>query len=161
MLFAASFSAQAQQIRAMKIDQLVSYTSSKDTLYVINFWATWCAPCVAELPVFNQLKAMYADKPVKVLLVSLDFKEDIPVKVPTFLQRKRMTPEVVWLAETDPNKFIPKVDNSWQGSIPATLIVQPGKGFKRFIEGQVSERQVKRIVDGVLAHENDDEKDDD
>jgi len=158
-LVCACFTAQAQQIPAMKIDELVSYTSSKDTLYIINFWATWCAPCVAELPVFNQLKAGYADKPVKVLLVSLDFKEDIPVKLPTFLQRKKMTPEVVWLAETDPNKFIPKVDNNWQGSIPATLIVHPGKGFKKFIEGQVSEKQVKRIADAVLAHEGGEDKD--
>jgi thiol-disulfide isomerase/thioredoxin len=150
----------AQQIRAMSAKQVVSYCSSKDTLYIINFWATWCAPCVAELPEFNTLKARYANAPVKVLLVSLDFKEDYPHKLPMFLQRKRMTPEVVWLSDTDPNVFIPKIDNSWQGSIPATVIVHPGKGFKKFIEGSVSERQIRKIADAVLAQgENEDKED--
>jgi len=157
-----SVAAGAQQIRPMSASQVINYTSSKDTLYIINFWATWCAPCIAELPEFNALKQYYANAPVKVLLVSLDFKEDYPNKLPMFLQRKRITPEVVWLSETNPNDFIPKIDKTWQGSIPATVIVHPGKGFKKFIEGSVSERQVRKIADAVLAHagENKDNGDD-
>ena len=150
LVLAAGTGARAQQIRAMSIDDVIHYTSSKDTVYIINFWATWCAPCVAELPEFNKLKQKYAGAPVKVLLVSLDFKEDYPNKLGLFLQRKRIMPEVVWLSDTDPNKFIPKIDNSWEGSIPATIIVQPGKGFKQFIEGQVTERQVAKIVDRTI-----------
>ncbi len=140
----------AQQIPAMSMDEIIRHNSSKDTLYVINFWATWCAPCVQELPVFNKLKARYAEKPVKVLLVSLDFKEDYPMKLGVFQQRKKMTPDVIWLTDTNPNVFIPKVDNAWQGSIPATIIIHPGKGFKKFIEGQVTEREIAGIVDGLI-----------
>lgn len=138
------------QIRSISADELIRYTSSKDTLYIINFWATWCSPCVAELPEFDALKRHYAQQPVKVLLVSLDFKEDYPYKLAGFIERKRLTPEVVWLSETNPNVFIPKIDNSWQGSIPATIMVHPGKGFRKFVEGSVSERQVSKIADGLL-----------
>ena len=138
------------QIPAYSAAGIIHYTSSKDTLYIINFWASWCGPCIAELSEFNSLKARYADAPVKVLMVSLDFKEDYPGKLARFVERKRITPEVVWLSDTDPNVFIPKIDNSWQGSIPATVIVHPGKGFKKFIEGAVTARQISKIVDKVL-----------
>jgi thiol-disulfide isomerase/thioredoxin len=142
--------AEAQQIPAMSMDELIKRNSSKDTFYIINFWATWCAPCVHELPVFNDLYKRYADKPVKVLLVSLDFKEDYPMKLGTFLQRKKILPDVVWLTDTNPNEYIPKVDGRWEGSIPATLIIHPGKGVKEFIEGQVTEKQVARIADKLI-----------
>jgi thiol-disulfide isomerase/thioredoxin len=139
----------AQSIKAYSMDEIISSASSKDTVYIVNFWATWCAPCVAELPEFNALQNDYKGMPVKVLLVSLDFKEDYP-KLGRFLERKKMTPEVVWLSDTNPNDYIPKVDNSWQGSIPATVIVAPGKQYKKFIEGSITERQIRGIVDRVL-----------
>ena len=139
------------QIKEYSADDIIHRASSKDTIYIVNFWATWCAPCVAELPEFNELEQRYAGKPVKVLLVSLDFREDHTFKLARFLERKKMTPEVVWLSDTDPNVFIPKIDNTWEGSIPATVIVSPGKQFKKFIEGQVTEKQVSRIVNGLMA----------
>jgi len=146
-----AFTARAQQIPAMGIREIMKGNTSPDTVYVINFWATWCAPCVQELPVFNQIHQRYAGKPVKVLLVSLDFKEDYPMRLGTFLQRKRILPPVVWLSDTNPNEFVPRVDESWEGSIPATLIVQTGKQYRKFVEGQVTERQIATVVDMLLA----------
>ena len=139
-----------QQIPAMGIDAIINRASSKDTVYIVNFWATWCAPCVQELPVFNSLQKKYADKPVKVLLVSMDFKEDYPMKLATFIQRKKLLPDVIWLSDTNPNDFVPKVDKAWEGSIPATVIVHKGSQTKEFIEGQVTEKQVAGIVDGII-----------
>src|ERR1700741_1424345 len=92
LMFVCASSTKAQQIHAYSIDDVISRTSSKDTLYIINFWATWCAPCVAELPEFDALKKRYGNQPVKVLLVSLDFKEDYPLKLARFIERKRLTP---------------------------------------------------------------------
>ena len=139
------------QIAQYTADDIIHRTSSKDTLYIINFWATWCAPCVAELPEFNTLQTKYANMPVKVLLVSLDFKGDNTFKLEGFLKKKNIAPEVVWLSETNPNTFIPKIDDSWQGSIPATVIVSTSKQFKKFIEGTITTKQISKIVDGVMA----------
>ena len=141
-VLATSICTNAQNIPAYSADDVIHHCSSKDTLYIINFWATWCVPCVAELPEFNAIKERYANAPVKVLLVSLDFKQDYPYKLATFLERKKITPDVAWLSDTN---------NSWQGSIPATVIVAPGKHFKKFIEGSISERQISKIVDKALA----------
>ncbi|GAA4463182.1 hypothetical protein GCM10023093_11080 [Nemorincola caseinilytica] len=138
------------QIPAMSMDQVIRSTSSKDTTYIINFWATWCAPCVQELPEFNELHKRFEGRPVRVLLVSLDFKSDYPMKLNTFIQRKRLLPQVIWLSDTDPNVFVPKVDAAWEGSIPATIIVNPSRQQRRFIEGQVTEKQVAAIVEKMM-----------
>ena len=44
-------------------------------VYLIDFWATWCKPCIKELPAFEELNARYQDKGLKVVLVSLDFPD--------------------------------------------------------------------------------------
>jgi thiol-disulfide isomerase/thioredoxin len=149
-----SLSANAQHIPACSAQDIVRRCSSTDTLYIINFWATWCPPCVAELPEFNALQRHYAGKPVKILLVSLDFKEDYPLKLERFIERKKLLPPVAWLSDTDPNVFIPVIEKSWEGSIPATVIVHTGRQFKKFIEGSITEQQVAAIADRVLHAEN-------
>lgn len=146
-----SFQLQAQNIQSYNAETLMKRASDKDTLYIINFWATWCGPCVEEIHCFDTLQQRYAGKPVKVLLVSLDFKENYKVRVPAFIKKKKILPEVVWFNETDANKFIPKIDNSWQGSIPATLIIQPGKQYRHFAEGKITVQQISTLVDAQLA----------
>lgn len=139
----------AQNIPALSMKQILGRAASPDTTYIINFWATWCAPCVEELPEFNALQERYATKAVKVLLVSLDFKENYP-KLPLFLQRKRISPQVIWLKDTNPNNFVPLAHKDWGGSIPATLILHPRTGTRRFVEGQITEAQVEDIVTGMM-----------
>ena len=150
-ILSVGYSSRAQNIPAYSAKDIIAHCSSRDTIYIINFWATWCPPCVQELPEFNALQKRYAGKPVKVLLVSLDFKETYPIKLATFVERKRLTPQVAWLSDTNPNEFIPLIEESWGGSIPATVLVAPGKNFKKFIEGSVTEKQVGSIVNGLLS----------
>lgn len=91
-------------------------------VYVINFWATWCAPCVKELPHFEQLNAKYADKNVKIILVSLDFPNQYDSKLKPYIRSKDIKSQVIALNDPDSNSWIPKVDQNWTGAIPATLI---------------------------------------
>lgn len=111
--------------------------SDKNTIYVINFWATWCAPCVKELPHFEQLNS--ENKNIKVVLVSLDFKNQFESKLLPFLKKKSIKSEVVLLTDKDYNTWLPMVDKDWSGSIPATLIIKNGK--KVFVEKMFSSYQ--------------------
>ncbi len=98
-----------------------------NTTLVINFWATWCAPCVAELPDFDVLHQNYAGANFQVLLVSLDFKSRLEKTVIPFLEKRRMKPEVVLLADQDADNWIPRVHPNWDGAIPATVVIRGGE----------------------------------
>ncbi|QBZ98014.1 TlpA family protein disulfide reductase [Flavobacterium sangjuense] len=91
-----------------------------DKIYVINFWATWCAPCIKELPYFEKLHQQ--NKNVIVILASLDSKKDIEKKLIPFVKRRKITAQVVSLNDKDYNSWLPKIDQDWSGSIPATFI---------------------------------------
>lgn len=103
-----------------------------DTVYVINFWATWCAPCVKELPYFEKLNAEYGEKNVEVILVSLDFPHLYDSKLKPFIEKNNLKSKVIALDDVDMDTWIPKVDKSWSGALPATVIYKNNK--KKFFE---------------------------
>lgn len=89
--------------------------------YVINFWATWCKPCVEEMPYFEQLAAE-SGPDTEVIAVSLDFKKDIDTKLKAFVEGNPNLPPVVALADAKYNDWIDRVDPEWGGAIPVTVI---------------------------------------
>ncbi|WP_339705917.1 TlpA disulfide reductase family protein [uncultured Kriegella sp.] len=95
------------------------YTKTNKT-HIINFWAMWCAPCIKELPVFEQYQKDHPE--VEMLLVSLDFPEDIETKLKPFLKKRGITTDVVLLDDPDANSWIDKIDPNWSGAIPFTII---------------------------------------
>ena len=97
-----------------------------DRTYVINFWATWCKPCVEEMPYFERL-AREAGPDTEVIAVSLDFKKDIPTKLQSFVSTHPDLPPVVALADDKYNNWIDRVDPEWGGAIPVTIIYRNDK----------------------------------
>ena len=93
---------------------------------IINFWATWCAPCVKELPYFEAIRTQYPDD-VEVILISLDFPNQIETKLKPFLKQKQLKSKVIVLDDVDMNSWIPAIDPNWDGAIPVTLIVNKNK----------------------------------
>lgn len=97
-----------------------------DRTYVINFWATWCGPCVAEMSYFEKL-GEEADESVQIVMVSLDFKKDIRTKLLKFVEDRALDLPVVALADGDYNAWIDLVDPEWEGAIPYTLVYRGDK----------------------------------
>lgn len=119
-----------------------------DKIYVVNFWATWCAPCIKELPYFEKLNQEYKDKNVEVLLVSLDFPHLYDSKLKPFISDKKLQSKVVALNDVDMNTWIPKVDENWSGSIPATVIYKndSSKFFEQSFTYETLETEVKQFL---------------
>lgn len=141
----------AQEIPYIKADQLTAWKNNdSDTVFVLNFWATWCGPCVAELPDFEKLNRCFKDKKVKVILISNDFRRDVDRKLKPFLKKKKLKSTVVFMDETTPNDWIDLVSTDWTGSIPATLVVSKGRGFEQFHEKQLHYKELEKIVQSAL-----------
>ncbi|WP_298498946.1 TlpA disulfide reductase family protein [uncultured Algibacter sp.] len=119
-----------------------------DKTYVINFWATWCAPCVKELPFFEKLNADYKNKNVEVILVSLDFPHLYDKKLKPFIKENKLASKVIVLDDADMNTWIPKVDENWSGSIPATIIYKNDK--KQFYEQSFNYEELEKEVKQFL-----------
>ena len=125
------------------------FLNKKDgKVHVINFWATWCAPCVKELPYFEKLNAEYGNKNVDVLLVSLDFPHLYESKLKPFIKKKNLQSKVIALDDVDMNTWIPKVDETWSGSLPATIIYKNGerKFFEQTFTFDELESEVKKFL---------------
>ncbi|HSC55340.1 MAG TPA: TlpA family protein disulfide reductase [Phnomibacter sp.] len=135
------FTARSQQVRLMNIDQLNKrIENGKDTTFIINFWATWCSPCVKELPNFEKLNKEYQSEKLKVLLVSVDYISKLKTTVIPFVQKRNIKSEVFVLNEKDQQQYIDRIDPSWSGSIPATLFIKNGK--RKFIEKEFTYAQL-------------------
>ena len=117
-------------------------------IHVINFWATWCAPCVKELPYFEKLNTEYGSKNVEVLLVSLDFPHLYDSKLKPFIKKKNIRSKVIALDDVDMNTWIPKVDEAWSGSLPATIIYKnkDRKFFEQSFTFEELEKEVKQFL---------------
>jgi thiol-disulfide isomerase/thioredoxin len=133
----------AQHVAVIKFPELQRRLARPtDTTYVVNFWATWCAPCVKELPNLEQLRAANANKKVKVLLVSMDYASQLDKKVKPFVKQRGLQSEVVLLNESDPNSFIDKVDPKWSGALPFTLIVNNKTRQRLTFEKELSQAEL-------------------
>lgn len=140
----------AQKIPSYSADNLNARISGNDTIYVVNFWATWCVPCVKELPAFNMIQSLYKDKPVKVILVSFDFKEQYPAKLTAWIAKKKLQPEVVWFNETSPTEYIPKIAPEWEGGLPATILINNKKGIRLLKPNEITADELKTWIDQQL-----------
>lgn len=123
--------------------ELIS-TYKNDTTYVVNFWATWCSPCVKEIGYFEELHREYASTNVKVYLVSLDFPNQIEKRVIPFLKEKDITAKVFLVTDLDYNSWIDRIDPTWSGSLPATLIYN--REQRMFLEKEVSRDELFTYV---------------
>ena len=131
-----------QEVKKMKITDVEAYIKNSDHPVMVNFWATWCAPCVEEIPYFIETVNKYKAEGVELVLVSLDFPNYYPKKVVDFLRQKNWKATFFWLNETNADYFCPKIDAKWDGTIPVTLLLNNKTGYRVFFNRALTDRQV-------------------
>lgn len=141
-LSSLSFAQSIREIDREDISTLVR--NSSDTTYVINFWATWCSPCVREIVYFEDLHREYAEEALQVILVSLDFPNQKDRRLLPFLEEKAITAQVLLVSDLDYNGWIDLVDPTWSGALPATLIYRGNK--KVFLEKELTKSELNEHV---------------
>jgi thiol-disulfide isomerase/thioredoxin len=141
----------AQGFRKISKNELIKILKDpSDKLHVINFWATWCAPCVKELPEFQKVVIELDVRKVDFLFVSLDFPSEADKKLPSFLKKNNYTFNVALMTETDYNLWIDQVDSNWQGGIPATLFYNRARNIHHFVSEPMDEPQLIKTIQSLL-----------
>jgi len=136
-----------ESVKIISLSELTAmYVQDNDTSYVVNFWATWCKPCIEEFPYFEKLSQNYIDKKVKVIMVSLDIPNQIESTLIPFIQDRKISLKIVLLDEPDENSWIPKVNPKWTGSIPATLIENKAQNIHFFREGTITYKELENEI---------------
>jgi thiol-disulfide isomerase/thioredoxin len=145
-----AFNLYSQEVKILKFDALKSsLETSGSRLKVVNFWATWCRPCVEEMPAFLKFQEIYKDK-IDLILVALDYPSTIDKKVLPFLKSKGISQKVIVLDEPDPNEWIDKIWPNWSGAIPATLIVDKSGRFIQFYENSFTLEELEKTITPFL-----------
>ena len=138
-----------QALSEIDQEELLAITGSKnDTTYVVNFWATWCSPCLKEIDYFEEVHRLNQERHLKVILVSLDFPDQAEKRLIPFLMEKEITAQVVLMTDLKYNEWIDHVDPSWSGAIPATLIFN--KDQRIFLEQELSREELFKHVNQIL-----------
>jgi thiol-disulfide isomerase/thioredoxin len=146
-----SLQVEAQEVKVISFKDFQSLTEKNDDVtYVYNFWATWCIPCVKEIPDLEKISSEYSKNNVKVIFICMDFKKDLESRVKPFIISHKMRAEVYLLSEPDYNSWIDKVDNKWSGGIPATLIINHNKKFRKFFEQPFTFDELEKIIKPII-----------
>jgi len=145
-----AFKVNAQEIKKIQIADLENYIKNCDHPLIVNFWATYCGPCLKEIPYFEKLVGQEKDKNVELLLVSVDMPDDYPSKIASFIKEKKFSSTIWWLNESNADYFCPKVDKSWTGGIPSSLFVNNKTHYRKFFERQLTEPQAEENIKALL-----------
>ncbi|MBD1398134.1 TlpA family protein disulfide reductase [Pontibacter sp. JH31] len=147
VLFAATASLAQQKVSTIKFDELQKIRASPhDTLYVVNYWATWCKPCIKEMPYFEAITQQYKGQPVRVILVSMDAVQDLEKRVIPFVEKRNLQSRLYLLDEPDGNTWIDRIEPKWSGAIPATMFFNNKRKQYEFVERELSEAELQELI---------------
>jgi thiol-disulfide isomerase/thioredoxin len=136
----------AQEIPKWKLYDLEAAMKNAEKPTIFNFWATFCKPCIEELPYFQELVKKYDSAGVQLILVSLDLPEAYPARIKKFAVKQNITAPITFLDETDADLFCPAVDAKWSGAIPASLFVNNKTDYRKFFEDQLSKAHLEKEI---------------
>jgi len=100
---------------------------ANDTLYLVNFWASWCGPCREEFSAFQQAAKKYSSQKFRLIMVSLDIPSQLESKLKPFLSSNPVNARLILLNDPHQNVWIDKVDSNWSGEIPFSLLYKNTK----------------------------------
>jgi len=147
LLFSLGSLAQAQTPEIIKLADLQRImNSNSDTTYVVNFWATWCVPCVKEFPSFEKFAKAHKNENVKVIMISLDFKKSYNDALLPFIKKHPIDGDVYLLDEPDYNSWINKINPDWQGEIPVTFMFNNAKHMRQFYPHDFTPESLQQAV---------------
>jgi peroxiredoxin len=147
----ARWNAEPVTLDPIKIAEVAKLTANETRdLLVVNLWATWCGPCVAELPELVTMNRMYRGRRFRLVTISLDEvgKKDDALKV--LMENHVAAINYIWKGD-DRDRFAEALDRQWPGPVPYTLVIAPGGKILYRKSGAIEPLEVKRAIVGFLG----------
>jgi peroxiredoxin len=112
---------------------------------LVNFWTTWCGPCIAEFPEFQKMWRMYRNRPFELVMVSANFPDE-EKGVRKVLDANHATTRNLIFSGTDTYEQMAAFDPEWNGAVPYTMLIAPdGKVLYR-IQGPIEPLKLRRMI---------------
>ena len=126
--------------------------AQKGHVVLVNFWATWCGPCVAEFPAIVQVSRQYKSRGLATIAVSADSLKDRHAKVEPFLAKQGAAFPVYLEQSADPEDFINAFDPEWQGDLPRTFIYDRAGRRVKTLTGEQTAQSLAAAIAPYLKH---------
>jgi thiol-disulfide isomerase/thioredoxin len=141
----------AQEITKVKIADLQKIITESKTPLLVNFWATWCRPCIEEIPYFQEEAKNFINDSFQLILISVDFREEFPNGIQSLAEKRNFNAPIFWLDETNADYFCPKIDAKWSGAVPASLFINNKTGYRKFFEEQLTREKLQNEIKSVIG----------
>src|SRR5215471_19161892 len=151
LFFLSAYAATAQEVKKIKITDLEKTINESKQPLIVDFWATYCVPCLKEIPYFQETVKKNKPQNVSLILVSLDLQDAYPKQIQAIKNRLKLNVPVLYLDETNADYFCPKVDTAWSGALPATLFINNSTGYRKFLEDEISKTDFEKYLAEMLA----------
>jgi thiol-disulfide isomerase/thioredoxin len=132
--------------------QVVADQAAQGHIVVVNFWATWCGPCVEEFPALVRLQDENWTQGVRLITISVDEPEVLESGVKPFLFAHRTTGAAFLMDMAANEDFLYKLSDEWSGGIPQTFIYDRSGRIARSLTGRQTYERFQAAVDEVLGH---------
>jgi thiol-disulfide isomerase/thioredoxin len=127
-------------------------------LRLVNFWATWCAPCVQEMPEIQTMLRMYGHRPFEVVTATINYPDEQPAALAA-LTKLHATSRNVILGSTDIYTLLAAFDPDWNAAVPYTMLIKPNGEVVYRNQGPINPLELRRIIvanlpdDDYLGHQ--------
>jgi len=138
------------QVNADGLRSRLEAVAAEDHVVLLNFWATWCRPCLEEIPLFMELEQNYRDRGFRLIAVSLDEAESMESQVQPFMQKFFPDFSSLISVEYEMDDMVSVVDNGWNEVLPTSYLLDKNGNVAERLQGTYTRDEFAARIEALL-----------